>query len=183
MLSKVASEIALRFYLTIGFAALLGLAALAATSTDAMTRRLGGARWRRLHQLVYPIALVATVHFFLQSKADVVEPTAMAGLGAWLLGWRVLAWARARALARPVVVAALLSVVAAGLTALGEAGYYWIKRGVDLLIVLDTNLSLAAGLRPAMAVLLILAAVSAVGAWRWRQAAPRLRPAYSNAVE
>ena len=37
----VASEIALRFYLTIGFAAWLGLAALSATSTDAMIRRLG----------------------------------------------------------------------------------------------------------------------------------------------
>ena len=39
----VASEIALRFYLTIGFVALLGLGALAATSTDAMIRRLGAA--------------------------------------------------------------------------------------------------------------------------------------------
>src|SRR5438067_12734694 len=38
--AKAASEIALRIYLTIGFAALLGLAALAATSTDAMVRRL-----------------------------------------------------------------------------------------------------------------------------------------------
>src|SRR5436190_23609733 len=32
---KIATEIAVRFYLTIGFVALLGLAALAATSTDA----------------------------------------------------------------------------------------------------------------------------------------------------
>src|SRR3546814_7906332 len=38
---KVGSEIVLRIYLTIGFAALLGLAALAATSTDGMVRRLG----------------------------------------------------------------------------------------------------------------------------------------------
>src|SRR5262245_14459025 len=45
-LAKVASEIVLRYYLTIGFIALLGLAALAVTSTDAMTRRLGGKRWR-----------------------------------------------------------------------------------------------------------------------------------------
>jgi hypothetical protein len=52
---KVASEIALRFYLTIGFVALLGLAALAATSTDGMVRRLGGRRWQRLHRLVYLI--------------------------------------------------------------------------------------------------------------------------------
>src|SRR5436309_5640063 len=42
---KIATEIALRFYLTIGFVALLGLAALAATSTDAMVRRMGR-RWQ-----------------------------------------------------------------------------------------------------------------------------------------
>jgi len=42
----------LRIYLTIGFAALLILTALAITSTDGMARRLGGRRWRRLHQLV-----------------------------------------------------------------------------------------------------------------------------------
>src|ERR1700757_1608518 len=50
-LTKVASEIVLRFYLTIGFIAFLGLCALAATSTDGMTRRLGGKRWQQLHRL------------------------------------------------------------------------------------------------------------------------------------
>src|SRR4029077_8050886 len=53
-LLHVASEIAQRFYLTIGFVAWLGLATLAATSTDAMIRRLG-ARWSALHKLVYGI--------------------------------------------------------------------------------------------------------------------------------
>jgi sulfoxide reductase heme-binding subunit YedZ len=186
VLSKVVSEIALRFYLTIGFVALLGLAALAATSTDAMTRRLGGARWRRLHQLVYLIGIIATVHFFLQSKSNVVEPTAMAGLGAWLLGWRVLAWTRAGALGRPVASAALLALASSAVSAAGEAGYYWIKMGVDPLVVLGTNLSLGAGLRPAMAVLLILGAVTTIASYRAVQAqraAPRLRPAFSDAAE
>ena len=42
-LRKVASEIVLRLYLTIGFVALLGLTALGrSTSTDGMVRRLGG---------------------------------------------------------------------------------------------------------------------------------------------
>ena len=58
-LAKVATEIAVRIYLTIGFAAVLGLAALAATSTDGMIRRLGARRWQRLHRLVYAIALLA----------------------------------------------------------------------------------------------------------------------------
>ena len=42
---KVASEIVLRLYLTIGFTALLGLAALAATSTDDWVVKLGVRRW------------------------------------------------------------------------------------------------------------------------------------------
>ncbi len=40
-LAKVVSEIVFRIYLTIGFVALIGLIALAATSTDGMIRRLG----------------------------------------------------------------------------------------------------------------------------------------------
>ena len=51
-LAKIASEIALRIYLTIGFVALLGLIALAATSTDAMIKRLGP-RWNTLHKIIY----------------------------------------------------------------------------------------------------------------------------------
>ena len=79
-LAKVASEIVLRFYLTIGFAALLGLAALAATSTDGMVRRLGGKRWQLLHRLVYAIGVLAVIHYCFQSKLDRWEPTIMAGL-------------------------------------------------------------------------------------------------------
>ena len=45
---KIGSEIALRIYLTIGFVALIGLIALAVTSTNGMIKRLGGPRWNRL---------------------------------------------------------------------------------------------------------------------------------------
>ncbi|NLH80521.1 MAG: sulfoxide reductase heme-binding subunit YedZ [Phyllobacteriaceae bacterium] len=84
-LGKVASEIALRPYLTLGFVALVGLATLAATSTDGMIRRLGGARWGRLHGLVHAIAILTLVHFFLQVRLDpfwsaVVAGTALGGL-------------------------------------------------------------------------------------------------------
>ncbi|MGE5145492.1 MAG: sulfite oxidase heme-binding subunit YedZ [Candidatus Eiseniibacteriota bacterium] len=184
-LSKVVSEIALRFYLTIGFVSLLGLAALAATSTDGMVRRLGGKKWQRLHQLVYLIAFVATIHFFLQSKSDVTEPTVMAGLGAWLLFYRLRAWTSTGQERWPVAASALLALGATAVTAGGEAVYYWLKMGVDPLLVLNTNLSLDAGIRPAMAVLVILASVVVTGAWRGatrRRKAPRLRPAYSDAA-
>jgi sulfoxide reductase heme-binding subunit YedZ len=169
-LAKVASEIALRIYLTIGFAALVGLTALAATSTDGMVRRLGGRRWRRLHRLAYAIAALAVIHHFMQSKADVVEPLVMAGLYLWLMGYRAIAARR-----RPSLVAlTLLGAAAALLTALGEALYYFAKVGAPVDRVLAANLSLATGTRPSWVVAGIAAAVVAAALAR-ALAAPAAR--------
>src|SRR6185436_15685044 len=85
----VALEIAKRFYLTIGFTALLMLTALAVTSTNGWQRRLKR-NWKRLHWLVYPAAVLAVLHFFIQSKANVGEATVAAGLFAWLMMWRAM---------------------------------------------------------------------------------------------
>jgi methionine sulfoxide reductase heme-binding subunit len=85
----VASEIVKRFYLTIGFTALLILTALAITSTNGWQRRLKR-NWKRLHWLVFPAAVLAILHFFIQSKANVGEPTVAAGLFAWLILWRTM---------------------------------------------------------------------------------------------
>lgn len=174
-LGKIAAEIVLRIYLLIGFAALLGLAALAATSTDAMIRRLGGRRWRRLHRLVYPIAELAVVHQFMQAKANVIEPTVMAGMLLWLMAWRAVAWARADRRV-PLAAAALLGLGAAALTALGEAAYFALAAGAPLGRVLLANLDAAIGIRPAwvvggagVAVLVaMLARQLAIAAPRWR---------------
>ncbi len=89
-LVKVASEIVQRVYLTIGFTALIGLTTLAATSTDAMVRRLGALRWQRLHYAVYGIGALALIHYFQQTKADVSVPTFTAGVFGWLMGYRIV---------------------------------------------------------------------------------------------
>jgi sulfoxide reductase heme-binding subunit YedZ len=182
-LAKVASEIALRIYLTIGFVALVILAALAATSTDGMVRRLGARRWRALHRWVYVAAALAVVHFFIQTKADVDEPWVMAGLLGWLMHYRALAAWRGSDRKVPAGAFAALAPVAAALTALGEAAYFWLKLGVDPLRVLDANLSLAAGVRPAWVVLAITAGLSIAGTLRAlarRMAAPRVATASSS---
>jgi sulfoxide reductase heme-binding subunit YedZ len=165
-LAKVASEVVLRYYLTIGFVALLGMTALAATSTDAMTRRLGGKRWRQLHRWVYAIGLLATVHFFMQSKLNVYEPVIMAGLLMWLLGWRALqAWTEADM--RRWEWTATLSVAVALLTALGEALYYEVFTPAPFLLVLDANLTFDIEmLRPAWWVLAITLCLTVVAAGR-----------------
>jgi sulfoxide reductase heme-binding subunit YedZ len=120
-LAKVVSEIALRFYLTIGFVALLGLIALAATSTDGMIRRVGAARWNRLHQGVYAIAVLGVIHFLLQTKIEISESIMAAGFLVWLLGYRVLHRFAGNV---TVVWQLVLSVAAAVLTACGEAAWY-----------------------------------------------------------
>lgn len=165
-LRKVASEIVLRFYLTIGFAALLGLAALAATSTDAMVRRLGGFRWSRLHEIVYAIGVLATLHYFMQSKLEVYEPTVMAGLFAWMMGYRLIARAYGEGRQIPVWANAALSLLAALATAGGEAAYFRFGLGIDPALIVAADLSLDAGIRPAWIVLIVGAAVSAIAAWR-----------------
>jgi methionine sulfoxide reductase heme-binding subunit len=165
-LAKVASEIVLRIYLTIGFTALLGLAALAATSTDAMVRRIGARRWQRLHRIVYAIGLLAVVHYCMQSKLDLWEPTIIAGIYAWLMGYRLsvkFVGVRGRL---PLAWAAALSLAAPALTALGEAAYFNLALGADPVRVIAANWSLALGLRPAAIVLALGLGVTAIGAAR-----------------
>lgn len=89
-ITSTASEIAQRVYLWFGAAALLGLIPLAITSTDGMTRRLGGKRWKRLHWLTYPIAVCAVVHYYLLVKSDTRLPLAFAIVITCLLGERVI---------------------------------------------------------------------------------------------
>src|SRR5260370_169259 len=137
-LAHVASEIALRVYLTIGFTALIGLGVLAATSTDGMVRALGGLRWRRLNQLVYVIAILALVHFFQQTKLDVSVPTLVAGLFTRLMGYRLIAWRWRRPGELPTWVLLALSLAAAALTFAGEAIGIAIAFNVSPLMVLRT---------------------------------------------
>lgn len=164
-LDVVLSEIVHRVYLAIGAMALLLLLALAATSTDAMVERLGGKRWQALQRSVYVIALLATLHFFLQSKIDQSEPAMMAGFLLWLMGYRALAWRGGTALATARSTLLWLSVAAATVTALGEAAYFGLFTGVPAALVLEADLSFAAGPRPMWFVLgagLLIAAVAAL---------------------
>jgi sulfoxide reductase heme-binding subunit YedZ len=78
-----------RTYITFGMAALLGLIPLAITSHDWMIKKLGAVRWRRLHWLVYAIAVLAVTHHFFAEKGAQTGPWVHAGILAALLGWRV----------------------------------------------------------------------------------------------
>ncbi|WP_027170752.1 protein-methionine-sulfoxide reductase heme-binding subunit MsrQ [Methylobacterium sp. 10] len=149
ILSKVVSEIVSRFYLTIGFVALVGLAMLGITSTDGMIRRLGKA-WPRLHKAVYAIAVLGLFHYFLQAKIDVSAPVYWTGLFLLLMGWRAMQRYR---LPMNAITLLGLAIAAALVTALVEAAWYGFKSGVPASAVLGANLEFYDGLRPAWWVL------------------------------
>ena len=87
LMSAILEDIAIRPFITIGFAALLILTALAATSTAGMRRRMGR-RWQRLHNLVYPAAILGAWHYWWQVKLDTSDPAIYATLLTVLLGYR-----------------------------------------------------------------------------------------------
>lgn len=176
-LGKVAHEITHRVYLTIGFVAWLGLAALAVTSTNGMVRRLGPARWRRLHQAIYVIALLALIHYFQQTKADVTVPAFASGLFGWLILYRVLAWWQERTELSTLSLLGLTAIVSA-LTFAGEAVGIGLAFHVSPLRVLDTAFDFDLGIRPGWEVLaagLGVVLIDAVRA-RWNKRTARVRP-------
>ena len=173
-LAKVFHEITHRVYLIIGAIAWLGLAALAATSTDGMVRRLGGLRWRRLHQAIYAIALLGLIHSFQQTKADVTVPTFAASLFLWLIGYRVLAWWQDTSDLSTLSLLGLTIVVSL-LTFAGEAVGIGIAFHISPLRVIDTAFDFEVGIRPGWQVLaagLVVVAIDAVVA-RMRSRTPR----------
>jgi methionine sulfoxide reductase heme-binding subunit len=176
-LGKVVHEITHRWYLIIGGTAWLGLAVLAATSTDGMVRRLGGLRWRRLHQAVYAIALLALIHYFQQTKADVTVPIFFASLFLWLIAYRVLAWWQQTGELTTLSLLGL-SIAVCLVTFIGEAIGIGVAFGVSPLRVLGVAFDFSAGIRPGWEVLATGLAVVLADAVRsrWPGRAARARP-------
>jgi methionine sulfoxide reductase heme-binding subunit len=160
-LGFVASEIIHRFYLTIGFLTLLGLSALAATSTDSAMRKLGG-NWKKLHRIVYALGGLGLFHYFLQSKLDVTPATLLAGLFMLAMTIRIM-------ISQRITLSFLnlcgASLAASMLTAGVEYAWYGLATGVNPTKIFLANFMVHFGLRPAITVLLvglIVACVSAV---------------------
>lgn len=86
----IAKDILIRPFITVGVCAFALLLPLAATSNNAMIRRLGGRRWQSLHHSVYAIAILAVLHYAWMVKRDLAWPLAYAAVAAVLLGLRAL---------------------------------------------------------------------------------------------
>jgi sulfoxide reductase heme-binding subunit YedZ len=88
----IGKDILKRPYITIGMAAFALLIPLAVTSTNAMLRRLGPRRWRRLQQLIYLIVPMGVLHYYLLVKADHRPPLIYGALVLALLAYRFVSW-------------------------------------------------------------------------------------------
>lgn len=146
----VASEILTRFYLTIGFVALLGLLVLGFTSTDGWIRVLGK-NWKRLHRLVYALMVLGLVHYMLQSKLDVSQALFACGVFSWLMMWRVLPAGKDREW--PML--AGITVASALLTLGYEYAWYRYGTHVNPARVVLYEFDVTYGLHPADKVLLM----------------------------
>lgn len=107
-LTEILRDVVKRPFITVGFAAFVLLIPLAATSTNAMVKRLGAARWQWLHKAVYVIGTLGVVHFWWLVKKDITEPVVFAAILLLLLGARAVHWwregrpaVRGRGAARP----------------------------------------------------------------------------------
>lgn len=96
--AELLRDLAKRPYIMIGMAGLVLMIPLAMTSTPTMMRRLGR-RWTRLHRLVYVIAFLGTLHFWMSVKKDISAPAIYAGIFAVLGAYRLVhSWRLARAM-------------------------------------------------------------------------------------
>jgi ferredoxin-NADP reductase/DMSO/TMAO reductase YedYZ heme-binding membrane subunit len=87
--SSTFEEITQRVYLWFGFASLVIMIPLAATSFDTMVTRLGPKRWKLLHRLAYVAVLCGVIHFYLLVKADTTRPFAFSVVFGSLMLYRV----------------------------------------------------------------------------------------------
>jgi len=88
-LSGTFADTLARPFIFFGMSALLLMVPLAVTSTNASIKRLGAARWKRLHQLVYLSAILGVLHYYSLVKADIRKPVAFGIALALLLLYRV----------------------------------------------------------------------------------------------
>ena len=163
----IATEIVLRLYLLVGTVALVLMIPLGITSTDEWVKRMGGARWRTLHKLVYWIGVLAVLHFYLLlQKLTTPEAQILAGLFLWLMAWRGLVAWRGGIEAGS---AAILAVASGLLTMALEVAYFAIFTSIPasrLWLVFSANWSLEAGVRPGWIVMGVALAATLTGVVR-----------------
>ena len=85
----IIQDIIKRPFITFGFISFLFLIPLASTSTNNMIKKLGFKLWKKIHYLIYPVAILASMHFYVLVRADKTEPVIYMGIIILLLLHRI----------------------------------------------------------------------------------------------
>ena len=87
--SAIVGDVWQRPFIALGMLAFTLLIPLAITSTNGMVKRLGGRNWARLHRLIYVIAILGVIHFWMIVKSDIFYPGVFGLAVLALLGYRL----------------------------------------------------------------------------------------------
>ena len=93
---EIATDILKRPFITVGMLTFALMIPLAVTSNAAMIKALGGKAWQKLHRLIYPLTMLAVLHYWWLIKLDTTQPAIYAALLTGLLGIRIYWWWSAR---------------------------------------------------------------------------------------
>jgi len=88
--ARIWADIVKRPYITIGMLGFVLLIPLALTSNNWSVRKLGAARWKRVHWLAYPATILGSVHFVMLAKGWQIEPLVYLGVILALLAVRAV---------------------------------------------------------------------------------------------
>ena len=70
----IIKDIIKRPFITFGFISFVFLIPLVITSPKKMLKKLGFKVWKRIHYLIYPAAILSSVHFYMLVRANKIEP-------------------------------------------------------------------------------------------------------------
>ena len=102
-LSDMWADVVKRRFITVGMLGFVLLLPLAITSTAGWVRRLGFAKWQRLHRLIYFAGLAGVIHYMWLVKSDERLPLMYGAMLAVLMVYRFFMWnaPSKRAVSRP----------------------------------------------------------------------------------
>ena len=70
----IIKDIIKRPFITFGFISFVFLIPLVITSPKKMLKKLGFKIWKKIHYLIYPAAILSSIHFYMLVRANKIEP-------------------------------------------------------------------------------------------------------------
>ena len=70
----IIKDIIKRPFITFGFISFIFLIPLVITSPKKMLKKLGFKVWKKIHYLIYPAAILSSVHFYMLVRVNKIEP-------------------------------------------------------------------------------------------------------------